>query len=104
MQSQHKAHGAHASHERQTQSPGNPFKTPQSQARPDHEILDEIHLRLRDDPLLDASGIFVAVSRGRVLIAGSVENDEAKRRAETHSRQVSGISGHDSNLCIRRSR
>ncbi|WP_234908316.1 BON domain-containing protein [Rhizobium rhizogenes] len=52
--------------------------------------------------MLDAGGIFISVIGGRVLVEGSVENDEAKHRAETHSRQVSGISGHDSNLCIRK--
>ncbi|MDL2401944.1 BON domain-containing protein [Rhizobium mayense] len=82
----------------------NPFKLSQTQWRPDAEILAEIHERLNGDPLLNAASIFVSVSSGRVLIEGSVENDESKRRAETHSRQVSGISGHDSNLCIRRPR
>jgi osmotically-inducible protein OsmY len=48
---------------------------------------------LKEDLLLDAGGIFISVSGGRVLIEGSVETDEAKHRAETHSRQVSGISG-----------
>ncbi|NTH79804.1 BON domain-containing protein [Agrobacterium rhizogenes] len=73
-----------------------------SQQRPDAEIRQEIHERLDEDPLLDAGGIFISVIGGCVLIEGSVENNEAKHRAETHSRQVSGISGHDSNLCIRK--
>ncbi|MFS8110598.1 BON domain-containing protein [Rhizobium jaguaris] len=95
MQRHHKEHSAE---ER------NPFKLSETQWRPDAEIRAEIQERLNEDPLLDATSIFVSVSSGRVLIEGSVENHEAKRRAETHSRQVSGISGHDSNLCIRRLR
>ncbi|AVA25092.1 BON domain-containing protein [Rhizobium sp. NXC24] len=82
----------------------NPFKASESQWRPDAEIRAEIHRKLSEDPLLDISGVFVTVNNGRVLIEGSVENDEAKGRVETHSRQVSGISGHDSNLCVRRPR
>jgi osmotically-inducible protein OsmY len=73
-----------------------------SQRRPDAEIRQEIHKRLNEDPLLDAGGIFVSVSRGHVLIEGSVENTESKGRAETHSRQVNSITGLDSNLCIRK--
>ena len=104
MQRQHKEDSASAPHKRPTGAERNPFKVSESRWRPDAEIRAEIHERLNEDPLLDASGIFVSVSSGRVLIEGSVENDEAKRRAETHSRQVSGISGHDSNLCIRKPR
>jgi osmotically-inducible protein OsmY len=93
-------HTPHAS----TSSEKNPFKASESQWRPDAEIRAEIQRRLSEDPLLDISGVFVTVSDGRVLLEGSVENDEVKRRIETHSRQVSGISGHDSNLCIRKPR
>ncbi|MDL2406118.1 BON domain-containing protein [Rhizobium calliandrae] len=96
MQRRHKEHNAEAKR--------NPFKLSETQWRPDAEILAEIRERLKEDPLLDHASIFVSVSSGRVLIEGSVESDESKRRAETHSRQVSGISGHDSNLCIRRPR
>lgn len=94
MQRQHPPHA----------STKNPFKASESQWRPDAEIRAEIQRKLSEDPLLDISGIFITVSSGRVLIEGSVENDEIKRRIETHSRQVSGISGHDSNLCIRKPR
>jgi osmotically-inducible protein OsmY len=104
MQRQHKAHRATTPPARPTEAERNPFKASESQWRPDAEIREDIRKRLKEDPLLDITGIFVSVSSGRVLIEGSVENDEAKRRAETHSRQVSGISGHDSNLCIRKPR
>jgi len=102
MQRHHKEHGASASHAPSPETDRNPFNASASQRRPDADIRREIHERLNDDPLLDASGIFVSVSNGRVLIEGSVTNDEAKRRAEGHSRQVNGISGHDSNLSIRK--
>lgn len=69
--------------------------------RTDVEIRTEIESKLKADQLLDETSIFVTVSNGRVVIDGSVENHEAKQRAETISRQASGIIGHDSNLAIR---
>jgi osmotically-inducible protein OsmY len=104
MQRHHKEHGASTPHTPSPESDRSPFNASASQRRPDADIRREIHKRLNEDPLLDASGIFVSVSNGRVLVEGSVTNDEAKRRAEGHSRQVNGISGHDSNLSIRKPR
>ncbi|NTH49217.1 BON domain-containing protein [Agrobacterium rhizogenes] len=75
-----------------------------TQVRSDTDIRTEIESRLKADRLLNAAGIFVSVSHGRVIIEGSVENDEAMHRAETISRQVSGITGHDSNLAVRKPR
>ncbi|NTJ63050.1 BON domain-containing protein [Agrobacterium rhizogenes] len=69
--------------------------------RTDAEIRAEITRKLEADGLLDAAGIFVTVSHGRVIIEGSVDNHEAKQRAEAISRQASGITGHDTNLAVR---
>ncbi|MGY5776551.1 BON domain-containing protein [Rhizobium sp. LEGMi135b] len=74
-----------------------------TQERSDGEIRTEIEGRLKADRLLDEASIFVTVSRGRVIVEGSVENHEAKQRAEAISRQASGIVGHDSNLTVRKS-
>ncbi len=72
------------------------------QERTDAEIRREIEGWLKADQLLDEASIFVSVSRGRVMIEGSVENHEAKQRAEAISRQARGIVGHDSNLAVRK--
>ncbi|MGV1794041.1 BON domain-containing protein [Rhizobium sp. A37_96] len=72
--------------------------------RADTEIRAEIESRLEADGLLDAVGIFVTVSCGRVVVEGSVENHEAKQRAEAIFRQTGGIVGHDSNLVVRNAR
>lgn len=72
--------------------------------RADTEIRAEIESRLEADGLLDAAGIFVTVSCGRVVVEGSVENHEAKQRAEAIFRQTGGIVGHDSNLVVRNAR
>ncbi len=82
-------------------SPAN-TSTP-TQERTDGEIRSDIEGRLKADRLLNEASIFVTVSRGRVIIEGSVENHEAKQRAEAISRQASGIAGHDSNLTVRKS-
>jgi osmotically-inducible protein OsmY len=74
------------------------------QERTDADIRAEITTRLEADRLLDVTGIFVTVSHGRVIIEGSVENHEAKQRAEAISRQASGITGHDTNLAVRKAR
>ncbi|NTJ63373.1 BON domain-containing protein [Agrobacterium rhizogenes] len=74
-----------------------------TQERTDVEIRTEIEGRLKADQLLNEASIFVTVSRGRVIVEGSVENHEAKQRAEAISRQASGIVGHDSNLAVRKS-
>ena len=71
--------------------------------RTDVEIRTEIESGLKADQLLVATSIFVPVSHGRVVIEGSVENHEAKQRAEAISRQAGGIIGHDSNLAVRKS-
>jgi len=73
------------------------------QERTDGEIRTEIEGRLKADRLLNEASIFVTVSHGRVIVEGSVENHEAKQRAEAISRQASGITGHDSNLTVRKS-
>ncbi|MGZ9724296.1 BON domain-containing protein [Rhizobium miluonense] len=73
------------------------------QERTDAEIRLEIEGKLKTDQLLREASIFVTVSRGRVVIEGSVENHEARQRAEAISRQASGITGHDSNLAVRKS-
>ncbi|TXI00156.1 MAG: BON domain-containing protein [Rhizobium sp.] len=74
-----------------------------TQERADAEIRAEIESRLKADQFLNEATIFVTVSHGRVIIEGSVENHEAKQRAEAISRQASGIVGHDSNLAVRAS-
>ena len=81
------------------QAVGAPARTPE---RTDREIRAEIEGRLKADRLLNEASIFVTVSRGRVVIEGSVDNHEAKQRAEVISRQASGIVGHDSNLAVRK--
>ena len=73
------------------------------QARMDGEIRTEIEGRLKADRLLKQESIFVTVSRGRVIVEGSVENHEAKQRAEAISWQASRIVAPDSNLTVRKS-
>ena len=70
--------------------------------RSDARIRKEIERRLEADPLLDTTAIFVSVSRGRLMIEGSVKDYESKQRAEAICRQANGIVAHDTNLAVRR--
>lgn len=68
----------------------------------DATIRREIERKLDADPMISIAGIFVSVSRGRVMIEGSVEDHEAKQRAEAICRQANGIVAHHTNLIVRK--
>ncbi|NLR97554.1 BON domain-containing protein [Rhizobium sp. P38BS-XIX] len=70
--------------------------------RSDATIRKEIERQLDADPIINIAGIFVSVSRGRVMIEGSVEDHEAKQRAEAICRQANGIVSHHTNLIVRK--
>jgi hypothetical protein len=71
---------------------GHRGRGPKNYKRSDDRISDEVHQALTDDPWLDASQITVTVSAGEVTLAGTVENREARRRAERLVEDISGVS------------
>ena len=73
---------------------------PKGYQRPDERINEEAHERLTDDPWLDASNISVSVSGGEVTLSGTVENREAKHRAERIVEDLSGVRHVQNNLRI----
>lgn len=73
---------------------------PKGYKRPDERINEEAHQRLTDDPWLDASNIDVSVSGGEVTLSGTVENREAKHRAERIVEDLSGVNHVQNNLRI----
>jgi osmotically-inducible protein OsmY len=75
---------------------------PKGYKRADERISDEVHERLTDDPWVDASNISVSVSGGEVTLSGTVENREAKHRAERCVEDISGVSHVQNNLRIDR--
>ena len=71
---------------------------PKDYRRPDERINDEAHDRLTDDHWLDASNITVTVANGEVTLSGTVEDREAKHRAELIVESISGVNHVQNNL------
>jgi len=75
---------------------------PQGYKRSDDRISDDAHERLTDDTWLDASNISISVSGGEVTLSGTVDNREAKHRAERLVEDISGVNHVQNNLRIAR--
>lgn len=73
---------------------------PQGYKRADERISDDAHERLTDDAWLDATNISISVSGGEVTLSGTVENREAKHRAERLVEDISGVHHVQNNLRI----
>jgi hypothetical protein len=67
----------------------------------DDRIRDIISDRLNDDPKVDARDINVIVHHGQVTLAGTVDNDDSKSRAERLADSTPGIMRVDSRLRVR---
>jgi len=74
---------------------------PQGYKRSDERISEDAHERLTDDSWLDASNISVSVSGGEVTLSGTVDNREAKHRAERIVEDISGVSHVQNNIRIK---
>ena len=57
---------------------------------------------MTDDPMLDASEITVAVSKGEVMLSGTVPSREQKRRAEDVAERISGVKDVTNQLRVSR--
>ena len=80
---------------------GHRGRGPRDYRRSDARILDDVSLRLTDDPLVDASDIEVAVRDCEVTLSGAVASRYEKRRAEDIAEAVSGVSFVQNNLRVR---
>jgi osmotically-inducible protein OsmY len=76
---------------------------PKGYKRSDDRISDDAHERLTDDTWLDASSISISVSGGEVTLSGTVDNREAKHRAERIVEDISGVNHVQNNLRLARS-
>jgi hypothetical protein len=74
---------------------------PKGYTRSDDRISEEAHQRLTDDPWVDASEIACSVSSGEVTLSGTVDNREAKHRAERVVEDISGVKHVQNNLRIK---
>jgi osmotically-inducible protein OsmY len=73
---------------------------PKDYQRPDERISEDAHERLTDDAWVDASNISISVSGAEVTLSGTVENREAKHRAERIVEDVSGVKHVQNNLRV----
>jgi osmotically-inducible protein OsmY len=64
---------------------------PKGYRRSDDRIKEDINERLTQHPDIDAWEIEVQVSSGEVTLTGTVDDRQAKRRAEDVAEQVSGV-------------
>jgi hypothetical protein len=67
----------------------------------DDRIREIISDRLNDDPAVDARDINVLVHHGQVTLAGTVDNDDSKSRAERLADSTPGIMRVESRLRVR---
>jgi osmotically-inducible protein OsmY len=77
-------------------------KGPRGYKRSDERILDDINERLSDDPYIDASEIDITVSSGEVILSGTVDSKEAKRRAEDIAEEVGGVANVENQIRVNR--
>lgn len=75
-------------------------KGPKDYQRSESRIREDVSDRLSDDHDLDASDIDVKVSGNEVILTGTVEDREAKRRAEDIAESVSGVSNVQNQLRV----
>ena len=66
-------------------------KGPKGYTRTSERITEDVNEKLYQDPFVDASNIEVTVSDGEVILSGTVDSREAKRRAEDIAESVSGV-------------
>jgi len=74
---------------------------PKGYTRSGERIREDVSDRLTDDPRLDASDIEVAVDGTEVTLNGTVDSRTAKRRAEDHADDITGVTHVQNNLRIR---
>ncbi len=67
-------------------------KGPKGYKRSDERIREDVCDRLCDNPMIDASNIDIKVEGSEVILTGTVESREDKRRAEDIAESISGVS------------
>ena len=78
-------------------------KGPKNYQRSDDRIREDVCERLAMDDDVDASDLEVTVSGGTVVLAGSVTDRWAKRRAEDIAESVAGVRDIENQIRVARS-
>ncbi len=74
---------------------------PKGYTRSGERIREDVSDRLMEDSHLDASDIEVSVTGTEVTLDGTVDSRAAKRRAEDHAEDVTGVTHVQNNLRVR---
>jgi len=77
-------------------------KGPKGYKRSDERIKEDVCDRLCDNPMIDASDIDIKVDGSEVILTGTVESRDDKRRAEDIAESVSGVANVQNNLRVSR--
>jgi hypothetical protein len=83
--------GAWAGGARHEQLASHAGKGPKGYQRADERVIDDVCHALERDPLVDASEIEVSCQKGEVVLKGSVDSRQAKRRAEQCVEELPGV-------------
>jgi osmotically-inducible protein OsmY len=75
-------------------------KGPKGYHLSDERIREDISDRLSDDDYVDASDIDVQVNDSEVILTGTVDSREAKRRAEDIAEHISGVRNVENRLRV----
>jgi hypothetical protein len=76
-------------------------KGPKGYRRSDDRIREDVCDRLCDDHRIDASDMEITVKECEVILTGTVDSREAKRRAEDIAESISGVSNVENRLKVR---
>ena len=77
-------------------------KGPKGYMRSDQRIQEDVCDRLSDDVYLDASNIEVKVQEGEVILSGTVNDRNQKRRAEDLAERISGVRDVENHIKVNR--
>lgn len=75
-------------------------KGPRNYRRTDDRIEEDINERLTDDARVDASEVNIKVQNGEVTLTGTVDDRQAKRRAEDIAESVTGVTHVENRLRV----
>ncbi|MGN6399676.1 MAG: BON domain-containing protein [Flavisolibacter sp.] len=78
-------------------------KGPKGYHRSDERIREDVCDRLCDNSMIDASDIDIKVEGSEVILTGTVESKEDKRRAEDIAESISGVSNVQNQLRVEHS-
>lgn len=76
-------------------------KGPKGYSRSDDRIRDDVNDRLSDDSFIDASEIDITVENAEVVLTGTVDSKEEKRRAEDIAERISGVKNVENRLKVK---